>query len=88
MGPSLASIGANGLESHPVIDATGLTGQYDLTLEFRPATLSLQSNPEADADDAPSLFRALRDQLGIRVESGQGPVRMFVVDHLSEPTPD
>ena len=87
-GVSLAGIGPNGLETHPVIDATGLTGKYDLTLEFRPASFGLPSDPDADDDGAPSFFRALKDQLGVRVESGQGPVRMIVIDHISVPTPD
>ena len=88
LGLSLASMGDNALGTHPVVDATGLTGKYDLTLEFRPRSMSELSGTEADDGDVPSLIRALKDQLGLRVESGQGPVRMFVIDHLSTPTPD
>ncbi len=86
-GTSLANIGDhNELGTHPVIDATGLAGKYDLTLEFVPA--NLLSNLEADDAGAPTFMRALKDQLGIRVESGQGPVRMVIIDHISEATPD
>jgi uncharacterized protein (TIGR03435 family) len=46
------------------------------------------SNPEADDGGVPSLLRALKEQLGIRVESGEGPVRRFVIEHIAQPTPD
>jgi uncharacterized protein (TIGR03435 family) len=85
---SLAGIGANGLETRPTIDATGLTGRYDLTLEFRPARGNLLPDPDADDDGPPTLIRALKEQLGLRVETGPGPVRMVTIDHISEPTPD
>lgn len=88
VGVALASSGNNGLGPHPSIDATGLTGTYDLTLEFRPASFSQPGDSEADDQGAPTMIRAMKDQLGIRVESGQGPGRMVVIDHLSQPTPD
>ena len=88
VGTSLASVGDNGLGLHPVIDATGLTGKYDLKLEFRPSSLTPLNEAEADDGGAPSLLQALKDQLGLRVESGQGPVRMVVIDHIAPATPD
>ncbi len=85
---SLAGIGANGLETRPIVDATGLTGKYDLTLEFRPASGSLLTNPDADDGGAPTLIQALKEQLGMRVETGPGPVRVVLIDHIAEPTPN
>ena len=87
-GRSLAGIGVGGLETRPLVDATGLTGKYDLTLEFRPDSYGPLSDPGADDGGTPTLIQALKDQLGIRVESGPGPVRMSIIDHISEPTPD
>jgi uncharacterized protein (TIGR03435 family) len=88
LGPVLSSLGDNGLGTHPVVDATGLTGKYDATLEFRPDYMGMPSDPEADDGGVPSLIRALKEQLGIRVESGEGPVRRFVIEHIAQPTPD
>jgi uncharacterized protein (TIGR03435 family) len=85
-GRALAGIGVGGLETRPLVDATGLSGKYDITLEFRPDSGSLLVDPEADG--VPTLIRAFKEQLGMRVESGPGPVRVVIIDHISEPTPD
>ena len=85
---SLAGIGVEELETRPLVDATGLTGKYDLTLEFRPDSGRPFIDPEADDGGVPTAIRALKEQLGMRVESGPGPVRMVTIDHISEPTPD
>jgi uncharacterized protein (TIGR03435 family) len=84
---ALAGIGVGELDTRPIVDATGLTGKYDVTIEFRSYTTQL-IDPDADDGGVPTLIRALKEQLGIRVENGQGPVRVIVVDHISEPTPD
>jgi uncharacterized protein (TIGR03435 family) len=85
---SLAGIGVEELETRPILDATGLTGKYDLTLEFRPDSGSPFMDSGTDDGGAPTLIEALKEQLGMRVESGTGPVRMVTIDHISEPTPD
>jgi uncharacterized protein (TIGR03435 family) len=85
---SLAGIGVEELATRPLVDATGLTGKYDLTLEFRPDSGRLLSDPEADDGGVPTLIPALKEQLGMRVESGPGPVRVVTIDHISEPTRD
>lgn len=85
---TLAGLGRSGLESRPLLDATGLTGKYDLTLEFHPDSSTSLLNPEAEDEAAPTLTVALKQQLGMRVETGPGPVRMVIIDHISEPTPD
>lgn len=85
---ALAGISGNsGLDTRPVVDGTGLTGKYDLTLEYRYES-STFSDPDADDGGAPTLIGALKQQLGLRVESGTGPVRMLSIDHISQPTPD
>jgi uncharacterized protein (TIGR03435 family) len=84
-----------------VIDKTGLTGLYDVTLKASPEglrvpgplgrTMALQiaqaPAPPADSD-TPSLFVALQEQLGLKLESGRGPVEVVVIDRLERPTPD
>ena len=61
----------------PVIDKTGLTGEYDWTLEFRderPGRL-IPADP-----DAPQITVAVEEQLGLKLESKKGPVEILVVD--------
>jgi uncharacterized protein (TIGR03435 family) len=64
----------------PVIDATGLTGVFDLTLEWTPdPPPSLGETPAAAA--GPSIFTAIQEQLGLRMEVRKGPVQVLIVDH-------
>jgi uncharacterized protein (TIGR03435 family) len=59
----------------PVIDKTNLSGAYDITLAWAP-------EDDASASGAsPSMFTALREQLGLKLETGRGPVEFVVVDH-------
>jgi len=77
---TLTSLIAPSLE-RVVIDETGLTGNWDLDLTF--------VNQVQDANgDGPSLFTALEEQLGLKLESGRAPVDVIVIDHLERPTPD
>jgi uncharacterized protein (TIGR03435 family) len=61
-----------------VLDKTGLTGVYDFTLEWAP-------DSAADSS-APPLVTALREQLGLRLESQKAPVEVLVIDSISRPT--
>ena len=63
-----------------VIDATGLEGYYEFTLEWTPASLALDGAP------GPALTTALQEQLGLKLESGKGSVEVLVIDHV-EKTP-
>jgi uncharacterized protein (TIGR03435 family) len=88
----LAEILANQL-GRPVLDQTGLTGPYDFTLQFSPEGLAggtpaitPASNTELDEQDAPSLFTAVQEQLGLRLQQNKGLVDVLVIDHV-EKTP-
>jgi len=74
-----------------VLDRTGLTGTYDYRLQWTPERL--RSNPSQGPDTAlppdssgPSLFTALQEQLGLRLESTKGPVDTVVIDHIERPS--
>ena len=78
-----------------IVDQTGLTGTWDLTLTYAPesaqfpaGTLSPDAPPPAANPDAPSLFTALQEQLGLRLVSTTAPVDVLVIDRVSRPTPD
>ena len=65
-----------------VIDKTGLTGTYDFTLQWSRD----DTQGAAGTDTGPSLFTALQEQLGLRLESTKGPVDVVVVDHVEMPS--
>jgi uncharacterized protein (TIGR03435 family) len=68
----------------PVLDMTSLKGQYDVNLQWTPDAVN--ASPSTDAGDiagAPSLFAALREQLGLRLEGRRGPMDVVVVDHAN-----
>jgi len=61
----------------PVIDMTGLAGKYDMRLAFKPAN----APPE---DSGPTIFTALIEQLGLRLEARKGPVEVIVIDSIEK----
>ena len=75
----------------PVVDRTGLAGIYDLELSWTPEQLPVtpggQSLPPIDAD-RPSLFTAVQEQLGLKLEATTGPVEVLVIDGAERPTPN
>lgn len=79
-----------------VIDKTGIDGRFDIQLEVTPAALQRQSvagrtaeqqgqPPVDDADAGPSISTALQ-QLGLKLQTGRGPVQVLVVDRIERPT--
>ena len=70
----------------PVIDKTGLTGRYDFDLAFAPMG---PSTPDAPSDPArPTIFIALEEQLGLKLQSTNGPLDVIVIDSIEQPVPD
>jgi len=59
--------------ARPVIDRTGLTGAFDMDLQW-------------DDKEGPSIFTALQEQLGLKLESRQGLFEAVVIDHVEKPT--
>lgn len=68
--------------SGPIVDLTGLTGWYDVKLEWTP----LKQSDQADTLAGPTLFDAVQEQLGLKMEMRKGPMDVTVVDH-AEKTP-
>jgi uncharacterized protein (TIGR03435 family) len=67
-----------------VRDKTGLTGMYNLTLNF--AFAQRPPSPGEAGDPAPSIFEALPEQLGLKLQSSTGTINLVVVDHVERPT--
>ena len=73
-----------------VNDMTGLTGLYDFTLKFNPE-MNVDTTRDTGAAplfDAPNLFTALPEQLGLRLVSQRGTAQVVVVDRIAPPTAD
>ena len=73
----------------PVIDRTGIKGMFDFEVEFAVD----QSTPGFVADTSPanptegvSIFSAVQEQLGLKLESTKGPVEVLVIDHIERPS--
>jgi uncharacterized protein (TIGR03435 family) len=85
-----------------VVDKTGLTGKYDFSWQFTPTQAQIRAFGGAtappdgasggansvlpDDPDGSSLFTAVQEQLGLKLESGKGPVEIFVIDHIEKPS--
>jgi len=78
-----------------VVDQTGLTARYDIKYHYipdlpnggrRPDGSPVMVNGEPVALDGPNIFTALRDQLGLRLEKGTGPVEYLVIEHVEKPS--
>ena len=74
----------------PIVDRTDLTGTFDLHLEFAidqvttPALAALAS--AGDPTDGVSIFTAIQEQLGLKLEPTRGPGDFIVIDHVERPS--
>ncbi len=73
----------------PVVDATGLPAKYDLQVTFTPDDTEFNGHPpklppttDATVEAAPSLFEAMQQQLGLKLEAKKTPVDVLTIDHV------
>jgi uncharacterized protein (TIGR03435 family) len=73
-----------------VVDKTGLKGYYDINLTFAPEGPPPPGAPAGPAPDpsAPSLFTAMQEQLGLKLEPGRAPIDVLVIDRVEKPAAD
>ena len=78
-----------------VIDKTGLTGNYNFALQYTPDEMAsaapAATGAEGQSASVPSasgssLFTAIQEQLGLKLESGKGPVEVTVIDRVEKPS--
>jgi uncharacterized protein (TIGR03435 family) len=75
-----------------VVDKTGLTGKYDFTLQIAPDQTGAKPDGADGQQDAapgtsgPSIFTALQEQLGLRLQSTTSPTEYLVIDHIERPS--
>src|SRR5687768_6179267 len=82
-----------GITGRPIFDKTGLSGQFDITLEWNPDIGRVPEsviNPPtlAELEARPVLFTAVREQLGLKLETDTAPIDVMVIDSVERPTPD
>jgi uncharacterized protein (TIGR03435 family) len=77
----------------PIVDKTGLTGLYDIKLQWTPDPIAGGPSKAPDEEAARrvdpngvSIFTAIEEQLGLRLESSKGPVEVLVIDSVQKPS--
>ena len=80
---ALSDVRLNGsaILDRPVVNRTGLNGVYDFSLEWTP-----EMGVDAADRPGPSIFTAMREQLGLSLEKRNAPVEIFVIEHLEKPS--
>jgi uncharacterized protein (TIGR03435 family) len=68
-----------GMAGRIIVDKTGLTGRFDFSLSFN-------MDPANTSPDLPSVFAAMQEQLGLKLEAQTGPVEVFVIDSAERPS--
>jgi uncharacterized protein (TIGR03435 family) len=85
------------LTSRVILDKTNLTGKYDINLDYTPEQGQFQAPPGGGSPpgmpplppidpNGPSLFTALQEQLGLKLESQKGRVEIMIIDHVERPS--
>jgi len=69
-----------------VIDKTGIAGRYDVTLKWTPDASGAPADNGTENSSGPSIFTAMQEQLGLKLESTKGPVQVLVIDHVEMPS--
>src|SRR5262245_16617691 len=71
-----------------VLDRSGLTGRFDFDLQWQPQGRAGGPAADGQASDAPSLFTALQEQLGLKLEPQRAPLEVLVIDSVQLPEPN
>ncbi len=80
---------ARTLQDRPIVDKTGLTGKYDITVTWIPDGMKpedLEKIPKEQRPEDLSLFQAVEKQAGLKLEATKGPVQVVVVDGIEKPS--
>ncbi|WP_052200973.1 TIGR03435 family protein [Terriglobus sp. TAA 43] len=72
------------LLSKAVVDKTNLSGHYDVELRWTPESATIR--PDASEQNAPDMFTAIQEQLGLKLQASKGPVSVFVIDYVEKPS--
>jgi uncharacterized protein (TIGR03435 family) len=80
---------ARSLQDRPIVDQTGLTGKYDIDVRWMPDNMKPEDLERIPAESRPpdlSLFQALEQEAGLKLEAQRAPVPVVVVDSIAKPS--
>ena len=79
-----------GLGGRLIVNHTGLEGKYNITLDWTPneAGVGLPDGSQTTAENSPSIFTVLEEQLGLKLLPTKGPVEVVVIDSIELPSPN
>ena len=84
--------GLAGMVQRTITDRTGLSGRFDIDLAYTPELIGAADGAKVAAaggdPNGPSIFTAIQEQLGLKLESARGPVKVLVIDSVQHPTED
>jgi uncharacterized protein (TIGR03435 family) len=88
---SFLAVSLTQMLGRPVLDETGIDGKFKYRLEFRPEedakrAFALAGQPVAEDDPRPSIFTAIKSQLGLELQSRKGPVTSVVIERIERPS--
>jgi uncharacterized protein (TIGR03435 family) len=69
-----------------VVDKTEFVGSFDVTLRWSPADSAVRTATTPATDNAPSIFTAIEEAIGLKLESGKGQVNVLVIDSVQRPS--
>lgn len=75
----------SGILERRVLDKSGLSGRFDVDLSFRPDDLGPE-NSNGPFANLPSIFVALEEHLGLKLQTGRAPIDALVIDHIERPS--
>jgi uncharacterized protein (TIGR03435 family) len=70
----------------PVINKTAVVGLFDFYVEFAPDEVTPANSAATSNPAGPSIFTALREQLGLKLDRAKGPGDFLAIDHVEKPT--
>ena len=85
--PTLAQ-NLSGQVERTIVDKTGLTGEYDITLKWTPEDRANAGTDNGAGDAPPAIFEAVKEQLGLKLTADKAPVPTVVVDRIVQPEAD
>jgi uncharacterized protein (TIGR03435 family) len=71
--------------NRPVLDRTGATGEFDFSLDS-PDIMGARNMQEAEDAPGPSIFTAIQEQLGLKLEPTKGPIDTFIIERATKPS--
>lgn len=70
--------------NRPVLDRTGASGEFDFVLDS-PDIMGARNMQEAEDAPGPSIFTAIQEQMGLKLEPSKGPIDMLMIEHVAKP---